>query len=117
MRKSDAPFSTPGLAGIMMAMLAVAATAAAVPAPIVTGGECRVAMRESQPMRAVAAVVAAACDLLGIERANDIATAPLPYATSVDVPQRAPVIERPLDAHLPAPPLRDSLLNLPPPIC
>ena len=101
----------------MMAMLAVAATAAAVPAPIVTGGECKVAMRESQPMRAVAAVVAAACDLLGIERANDHAAAPLPYAVSVDMPRRAPVIERPLRVHVPASPLRESLLNLPPPIC
>ncbi len=117
MRRADSPNIAPGLAGTLIALVAVAATAAAVPAPYAAPAECRAAVMDSQPVRAVAAVVAAACDLLGIDRPSDVAVTPQLWNAVAAVSKRPVTVDCPVDARPLAPPLREDLLNLPPPIC
>jgi len=70
-----------------------------------------VTSRDPHAARVVAAVVAAARDLLG-----GIATATVEREATEPVPTAAPVIQLRIAAHLPGPaPLREALLDLPPP--
>jgi len=72
-----------------------------------------VTSRDPHAVRVVAAVVAAARDLLG-----GMASATVEREPSAPVPDAVPVIHARISAHQPGPvPLREALLDLPPPGC
>ncbi|MHC5025319.1 MAG: hypothetical protein ACYTGR_00985 [Planctomycetota bacterium] len=99
---------------IPAALLLVAFTAGAVTASPLAAGSIEGRLGEARTARAVAAAVAVAIDLLTTERACSVPAATI--VVTVSAADRAAPSQAPDSRAIPATPLAERLLDLPPPM-